>query len=507
MNNCGKTILTIGLAVSLQLGLYPTIDIALSATAPVASIRSAITTGASTPVRLFTDSAGSIYATDQRAGGIMKYDTDGSVHKIITSKSGGGVAIAQDGKILVSQGTYVAVINPDGTPFTQFGTFKYANGIAIDNLNNIYVTDSSANRLYKFTSTYAPDPTKPFLAITVPGSLGARPSGIAYDKFNNRLAIANALGGNIQFINPATMLLIENVGIRNTNNYEYTPPVYPATPEFTYPQGVSFEYEYNTATPPAIIGVKRIYVAETFQANIQVLDGVSPYNRIADIGGYGFVNGKLYVPSDVLIARSPSSPYDTRLIVANGTGALSVWGLDVITNYNVTLTTTSGGSITGTGPVAGNISLAENSSKTWPIPANGSVDLTATPGSSYVFDKWTGECAASLVNTCSFIMTANKTAGASFKLSAPSPFYVGSTGYSDLQLAYNVPGVSEIKVMVGTWAAAASGTFTAGDATKTVTIKGGYTDIAQPQTTGATIITGRVNVKAGKVIMNNVRVK
>lgn len=510
MNNCSKILLTIGLAVSLHMGLYPTTDIAMSAVAPTVTNQPAITAGISTPVRLAADSAGNTYVTDPQSG-VLKYNSAGSlVLRIVTSKSGGGVAIAQDGtpnaRLLVAQGAYVAVINPaNGVEESRFwplaGQFKYANAIAVDGSNNIYVSDSRDNKVYKFNSTYVQQ--TPIITIT-----NGRPSGIAIDLTpnNNRLAIANSIAGTIQFYNPATMTLLEPVGSRNINDQAYIPPTYPSAPEFSYPQGIAFEYTYNTATPPVITGVKRIYVAETFQANVQVLDGVFPYNRIADIGGYGFVNGKLFAPSDVLIDQK--NPLNTRLLVANGGGNLSVFGVDSNKVYfNLSLTTIGTGSITGTGPENGNISVPENTSNAqYTILSGATVNLTATPSANSIFAGWTGACTGTNVN-CTFPMNADNTATATFT-AQQMPFFVNGLYYDNLQSAYNAaPNGSVIMIMNGTWPGSNTASSFTADQAKTVTLAGGYDSQFTAPGNGNTIITGRINVKAGKVIMNNIRTK
>jgi len=496
MNNCSKIILTIGLAVTLQLGMYPTTNIAMSAVAPVISVRPAITSEISTPMRLATDSVGNVYATDSHAGGVLQYNSSGSlVKKYVTPKSVVGVAIAQDGSLLVTQRTYVAVINSLGNEINRFGTFLFANGIAIDSSNNIYVTDSRSNTVTKFNSSYVQQASAATSLVA-----NARPAGIAFDKYNNRLAIANSSEGTIQFVNPADLSLLDTVGTRG-----YDPaPVYPTSPSFSYPQGVSFEYNATSGV------LERIYVAETFQANIQVLDATTNM-RIADIGGYGFDNGKLFVPSDVLY-----SPASKKLFVANGGGTLAVYGVDGPTNsYVLTLATNGGngaGTINGsTAPSGISVSCGENATcqQSTPIPGGETVTITATENAlTSIFGSWAGVCAGTVGKTCIFTMDSDKTATASFTLR--KQFNVNGAYYDDLQAAYNAAADgSVIKIMAGgPWTGnIAVGTFTA-DQAKTVTLKGGYdSQYSEPAVAGNTTITGRINVKAGKVIMNNVRTK
>ena len=581
MNDCSKILLVLGLSVSLLLGLYPSTDIAMSASAPGVNVLPAITTGVHTPVRLAADPSGNIYATDPHAGGILKFSSAGNqLQKIVTPKSGAGVVISPNGSLLVSQVNYVIVLDPaTGNEINRFGTFSFANGITIDTSNNVYVTDSKNNNLQKFSYNSSTTPgTYNWVATSDTGNLPlSRPTGIAYDKYNGRLAIANSLNGTIEFVNPVDLTLLETVGVRG-----YDPaPVYPASPKFSYPQGIAFEYNQQTGK------LERIYVAESFQANIQVLDGVTNA-RIADFGGYGFVNGKLFAPSDVLF--DPFSQINKRVFVANGGGTIAVFGIDNMqpTNIQVGSATLNsltvswvnptdptfssihvyrsatagqigipvGGNLTGTsytdggldagttyyytvravttgnaelantqpvsgttrinytltlttsgaGTINGTASCGENTTTQTPILDNTLVTLTALPNAlSSTFTGWSGACTGSDV-TCQVRMDAAKNATATFTLR--QPFYVNGNYFDNLQDAYNaaIDG-SAIEIMAGAWPVNAVGAMTA-DRAITVTLKGGYdSQYSDPPTSGSTYLSGRINVQAGKLIMNNVKLK
>jgi hypothetical protein len=90
------------------------------------------------------------------------------------------------------------------------------------------------------------------------------------------------------------------------------------------------------------------------------------------------------------------------------------------------------------------------------------------------------------------------------------PFNVNGQYFDNLQAAYDAASNGAvIKVMSGAQLANSAGAFTA-DRAITVTLKGGYDSqfATEPPASGNTIITGgRINVKAGKVLMNNIRVK
>jgi hypothetical protein len=567
---------------SLHLGLYPSTDIALSATAPGVSTLPSITAQIGTPTRLTTDSLGNIYATDPGSRSIVKYNSAGIyVNKFVTSKNGTGVAIAQNNDLLVTQGTYVAVINPaNGAEKSRFGTFTYANGITVDPSGNIYVTDGRANNVKKFNASYT-------LLFTSSIAL-ARPSGIAYEKLSNTLYVANSLSGNIQVINASDLsafdLDLVTAGVQSSIGAFGYDPLH-ATVKFTYPQGVSFEYN------AAGTALDRIYVSDSYQSTVQVLDGVTRA-WLTDIGGYGYIQGKLFVPSDVLLDQF--SPTNRRLFVASGGGNLAAFGIDYgmkptfiqVTNptlnsltvswLNPTVTgysrariyrsTTSGllgSNITeiaspgttytdpgltagtpyyytvravdtgnaeynntqqvsgttlrsfnlalatiGSGTINGTASCGENANcPTNPVTENTLVTLTANPNAlKSVFTGWTGDCAAfGSYETCQLPMDAAKSVTATF--TAQKPFHVDGYFLDTLQNAYNTAqgSGSIIEIMAGTWPL--SGGMTA-DRAITISIKGGYdSSFNDPPSAGTTVITGRVNVKAGKIIMNNVKIK
>lgn len=596
MNHCSRILLTIGLGASISLGMYPSTDTASAAFSPNdVSTLPAITAEISAPVRLAKDSSGNLYVTNPSAGGVLKYDDTGTlIKKIITSKNGTGVAIAQNGDLLVTQGTYVAVINPaTGVEDVakRFGTFDYANGIAVDPSGNIYVSDGRANNIKKY------DASGTLLATSLIASLPlSKPAGLAYDKANNLLAVANSLSGNVQFINPADLTLSSTLG-----TYGYDPTN--ATVKFTYPQGISFEYDAGGA-------LYRIYVSDSYQSTVQVINGADRV-KLGEIGGYGFSAGRLFTPSDVLFDQLTST--NKRVFVANGGGNVSVFGIDNMQPTNIQVWNTTPESLdsqtlTWLNPTTPNFSkvriyssnaagqplslLADNLTGTTydvtgltagttyyylvravdnvvPVPteyantqpvsaktrikysltlatningvldADGSnairssdyplasaggastnpnsvtildntvVTLTAVPDSTSVFTSWTGDCAAFADNAvCQINMNSAKNVTANFE--AEWPFLVDDTWFlTTLQDAYDtaIGNGSKIQAMTGVWPASIINVMLA-DRSISTTVEGGYdSSFADPAPLTATVIKGRVNLKSGKTIMKNIKIR
>lgn len=353
-----------------------------SATAPVVSSLSAITDGVSTPVRLAGDLFGNIYATDPRGGGILKYSNAGALQKIIpTLAKPLGVAVAQNGDLLVSQGTTVAVLNKNSHAVTaQFGTFGKANGIAVDNSGTIYVADSVNNCVQVFTAGYAPVSTgtaaagKPANSFGTLGPLDGQfmqPTGISYEKRSNQLAVVDTLNGRVQFFSTSGV-------------YQKTIGSLGSGPlKFTSPQSISFEYSKDDTT------LQRMYIVDTFQSNVQVIDATTG-GFLRYIGSYGLSSGKLIVPADAYFDRF--DPLNTRLIVSSGNGSLALFGIDnnvanppssgpaltintvplvtTLTTLGISGTTTAGSTVTINGKSAAVIGTSWAGTASLPVGAN-----------------------------------------------------------------------------------------------------------------------------------------
>lgn len=332
---------------------------AYSAVAPVVSTLSSISEGSVTPVRIAADQYGNYYVTDPRGGGVLKYNSAGSLLQTITTTAKNilGVALAQNGDILVSQGGAVAVYSSTGVYKSSFGTFGVANGIAVDDTGAIFVADSRNNRVHVYDAGYT--------LVTTFGSTGSaagqfkQPTGITFEKVSRQVAVADTLNGRVQFFTTA-------------GAYQKTVGSFGSGPlKFTSPQAVAFEYSSGGTV------LSRMYVVDSFQANVQVIDAASSA-FLRYVGSYGLRSGQLVTPGDILLDSF------NRLIIPNGTGALVLFGVEASTSGS-----TGGAVITipPTGSSAPTLELATLGTTTGTISSvtnSGSITVagTTTPGAA-----------------------------------------------------------------------------------------------------------------------------
>ncbi len=292
---------------------------AYASPAPQVTPLSLVTEGVSSPIRVAIDPQGNIYLADPRGGGLLKYDGSGKLLQVVkTAKSPQGVALAPDGNLVVTQGDYAAILDKTGAEISRLGVgagqFKMANGVTTDSAGLIYVVDSLDNCVQVFNANGTPvvmasaasgKPANSFgTAGNLPGQFSV-PAGITYEKSTNQLAVADTLNGRVQFFT------LQGVYVKSLGSYGAGPL------QFSSPQAVAFEY-----TKDPVPAVKRIYVVDVFQSNLQAIDPQGGGAFLGFVGTYGGGNGQLMAPSDAVFDQSGS-----RLIVANGYGNLTVYGI------------------------------------------------------------------------------------------------------------------------------------------------------------------------------------
>lgn len=300
-------------------------DVSFAATSPTVTILNPLSNGLNTPSKIALDSKGNIFVTDGRAGGVLKFDTYGT--KLLTIRLNAlasGLAFEQDGTLIVAQGTFVARYNPvTGEELGRFtgGHLVSSAGVAVNNVTGyIYVADSRSKEIevYNATGQY----------VTAFGNtILAAPSGITYEKSSGYLAVCDYPNNKVHFFDVNgnyTYSSSKSFGdpIPGGRTAVYSGSLVPM--QFASATAVTFEYS-NDPVPV----LSRIYVLDSFQGNVQVVDPVTltpvivvgSYNNY--IGSLGGLSGQLLAPSDVLFDKANS-----RLLVSNSVGNLTIYGID-----------------------------------------------------------------------------------------------------------------------------------------------------------------------------------
>lgn len=418
-------------------------------TAPTVTNLPAFSDHIGTPVRLANDTSGNFYLTDPRAGGVLVYGNDGRfLRNIATLKKPQGIAVTAAGDLVVSQGSAVSVLAADGTEKFKLGAgagqFKMANGIALDASGYIYVVDSLDNCVQVFTGQGAPVALAAAGAGKPANSFGSagnafgqflRPSAIAYEPSANQLAVVDTLNSRVQFFTTAGAY-VKTIGSAGLGSLK-----------FGSPQGIAF----GTSAAGTIM-----YVVDAFQSNIQAIDLASG-NFLRVIGSYGKGSGKLVVPTDAVFDGFDSR--NPRLVVANGFGNLTLFGIQIPTGgqggpaltINTLPLATNLTSLTLSGTVAANATVR--------ISANTSAVIGSVTGGV----NWSAQISALVPGNNQFTVTATDTAGNTTSATVTA-FVTGTGGASVTPLTVNA-----LPSLTANPAQTLSGTVQAGS---TVTVNG-----------------------------------
>jgi hypothetical protein len=418
---------------------------------------SPVVEGLRAPVRIAADGAGNLYVTDPRGGGIVRFTATGRFDRLIpTARAPQGIAVTASGNLLVSQGDFVALIDQTGKELRRLGAgagqFRMANGIALDAAGRMYVTDSLANSVQVFTA--AGDYVSRFGSAGFGSGQFNMPTGIAYEKVAGHLAVVDSLNGRVQFF--------------DTNGiFQRTLCSFGSGPlKLTFPHGITFEY--TTGASPALL---RMYVADSFQSTIQVVDPAGSGSFLAFIGSYGAGIGQLNAPSDALY-----DPAASRLVVANGSGNLVLFGIGAgylpvdTTPPELTLdplpvsTFTASLSVGGYVEPGALVTVSVNGGAAKPAVTSGSgwnATVTLTPGLNSVTVKATDAAGNVTTTVGSVVLTVTNT----FFSIGPVPALVNTNGVT--LTGSRSAGVT-ISVVNGTTGASATVTYPTGTTWRSV---------------------------------------
>lgn len=305
--------LIIAATILLTIPALSLITAVYGATAPVVTVLQPVTENVGSPLRLVFDGEGNYYVTDPRRGGISRFNSSGQLAGLLkTPVPPQGIALNERGNLLVSQGDAVIILDQSGAEVGRLGSgagqFGKADGIAVDAAGYVYVVDTLDCKVKVFTAAGQ--------FVRAIGTQGAgpgqfsHPTGIAYEKSANQIAVADTQNGRVQFFDASgNHDFIKSIGSFGTKPLQFKSPV-----------GITFDYD-------AAGGLNRMYVVDTYQNAVQVLDPSGAGEFLATIGSDGLANGQLTVPLDVAFDR-----VNRRLAVVNGYGYLTMFGIDGVAN-------------------------------------------------------------------------------------------------------------------------------------------------------------------------------
>lgn len=178
----------------------------IMAAALISANASVYLSGLTGPENLVIDGKGVIYVTD--TDHLWKVKPDKSLEKLYTRDSDsdgtslGGVVVAKNDYLYFSVGNRILRLCPMGKVDEYAKGFKFANGLAIDESDNIFVADSNAKQIMVIT----PD-QKTRLLVKGEGSV----NGLKYQEKTKRLYFTSMLSGKVGYVQLGPDLAVEKI--------------------------------------------------------------------------------------------------------------------------------------------------------------------------------------------------------------------------------------------------------------------------------------------------------
>jgi len=393
---------TISFAISLLVVVISLTSVASAASAPTVTTQARYSLGfAGSSSKLAADAAGNLYATDFWGKGIVKLDRSGNrIGFIPTLGRPTAVAVKPDGRLVVAMSSpqkYVALYSQAGDelapPFTP-QTYVRPASITIDAAGNIYVLDAgdingTTAEKVPTVRVYGPEGaflhsfgTKTLGSSTPTAGVGGQfklPLGIAYEKKNNQIVVADSGNQRVQFFNAyngTDCAYVRMFGIP-AGNYNGTTTNPGATVMFGDPVDIAFEY-----TNAGLLD--RMYVADRARNEISVLDPAAP-STLALIRKASVAGSNLKLPSGLVFQKANTANSAALLYVASaplsaGVAEAVAFGID----SGTVATPAFSLAITSTVPPTTTSSSLLVSGTVSPVYAvnctvNGGIDNLATP--------------------------------------------------------------------------------------------------------------------------------
>jgi sugar lactone lactonase YvrE len=339
----------------------------------------------SRPNGVTTDSAGNIYIADKENNRVRKVDTTG----VISTVAGNGtVGFSGDGGLAIEAKLY------------------YPTGVAIDPSGNIYIADYYNNRIRKVDttggiSTVAGNGSSGYSGDGGPATSASlyNPSGVAIDRLGN-IYIADTSNNRIRRVDSSGV--ISTVAGDGTNGYsgDGGPAI---SAKLRSPQGVAVDMLGNLyIADSSNYRIRKVGTSGV----INTIAGDGTYGYAGD--GSAAIAAEFRYPVAIAVDRSGdlfiADAYNHRIREAFIAYTASAFNLSVNISGNGTVT-----NIDPTGPTF----ACNSSSCTSTFNAGSVFTLHATPNDGRSFDMWTSSvCGAS--GDCVFILSENTTVSATF---------------------------------------------------------------------------------------------
>lgn len=257
----------------------------------------------SSPVRLAIDQNDHIYVTDSYRKEILHYNPAGIfVGKTATLFSPVSIALNHSGEIFTGDGVsgFIYRISANGAvvPFYQSAVFPSSMTFGSDGM--LYVSDSKLQRILVINPSGN-------LVRTIGEGILLYPTGIAFDKKNNRILVAEHGGIGTGF-NPVIKIRIFSLAGTLLNSFGSNGN---SDGKFYRIQGIT------------VGRCGEIYVPEPYQGNVSVFNENTTFaSRFA---AYGDSTGQLRVPLDVAV-----NSQDQLFITAENNGEISVFNVSYL---------------------------------------------------------------------------------------------------------------------------------------------------------------------------------
>ncbi len=264
---------------------------------------SAIHDSLSTPVRMAIDAADNIYVTDAVRHQVIKYNSNGVyLTRYTTVSEPVSVAISGNGRIYIGDRLTGKVfkLNPNGTTVEFFNGTAFPCSMTCGPDGLLYISDSRLQRVIVV------DPSGNLVRNIGVGTLLC-PTGVTYDRKNNRLLIAEHGGLGTGF-SP-----VVNVRI-------YTPT---GTLISTFGSNGNTDGKFYRVQGLAVGRCGEIYVTEPFQGYINVFAENTTF--ATHFGNYGDSTSQLRVPLDIAINSA-----DKIFVTAENNGWIDVFNLEYV---------------------------------------------------------------------------------------------------------------------------------------------------------------------------------